>query len=151
MHRNADGAQTHVETTHLDAARCATGRRTGYLYVIRDITESVIADQRAGADGRGPEDADRRKDEFLATLAHELRNPLAPDPQRAAASCALAPDAAGQGIGAQHDRAAGGQMVRLVDDLLDVTRISQGKMELRTSGPTWRPVVQARGGDQPAR
>lgn len=75
-------------------------------------------------------DADRRKDEFLAMLAHELRNPLAPisntlhllqstenDPERVASLDMM-------------ERQVG-QLVRLVDDLLDVSRISRGKIELR--------------------
>ena len=76
-------------------------------------------------------EADRRKDEFLATLAHELRNPLAPirnavyllkrqpadDPVMRAAQDMM-------------DRQVT-HMVRLIDDLLDVSRITQGKLELR--------------------
>jgi PAS domain S-box-containing protein len=76
-------------------------------------------------------EADRRKDEFLATLAHELRNPLAPiqnaiqvmrrhdlaEPQLAWARDVVARQAQ--------------QMTRLVDDLLDVSRISRGKVQLR--------------------
>ena len=75
-------------------------------------------------------DADRRKDDFLATLAHELRNPLAPlrhgldllrrNPDRDQAA----------DIHAMMDRQLT-QLVRLIDDLLDVSRISQGKIELR--------------------
>lgn len=75
-------------------------------------------------------EADRRKDEFLATLAHELRNPLAPirnalqilaqsdDPEDTRPARAL--------MERQLE-----QMVRLVDDLLDVSRISRGRLELR--------------------
>lgn len=75
-------------------------------------------------------DADRRKDEFLATLAHELRNPLAPlrhglDILRRNPN---AEDAAG--IRDMMDRQMV-HLVRLIDDLLDVSRISQGKIELR--------------------
>jgi signal transduction histidine kinase len=74
--------------------------------------------------------ADRRKDEFLATLAHELRNPLAPlrygldvlqktpDERRVA------------NIRATMDRQLA-HLVRLIDDLLDVSRVSQGKITLR--------------------
>lgn len=75
-------------------------------------------------------DADRRKDEFLATLAHELRNPLAPI-RNALAVLQAAPDDrelrqhASQIMGRQL-----AQMVRLVDDLLDVSRISRGKLPL---------------------
>jgi signal transduction histidine kinase/ActR/RegA family two-component response regulator len=73
---------------------------------------------------------DRRKDEFLATLAHELRNPLAPI--RFALE-ALKIDAAGAtALRAREviDRQVG-QLVRLVDDLLDVSRITANKIQLR--------------------
>jgi signal transduction histidine kinase/CheY-like chemotaxis protein len=76
-------------------------------------------------------DADRRKDEFLATLAHELRNPLAPlrtglelmrrHPHDAAVVAKTQ---------AMMDRQVG-QIVHLVDDLLDISRISRGKIDLR--------------------
>jgi PAS domain S-box-containing protein len=75
--------------------------------------------------------ADRRKDEFLATLAHELRNPLAP--LRNALEILKSPNVEPAVI----DQARGmmdrqvRQLVRLVDDLLDVSRIMQGKIELR--------------------
>lgn len=74
--------------------------------------------------------ADRRKDEFLATLAHELRNPLAPlryglDILRTHP----APDNAAN-IQDMMDRQLG-HLVRLIDDLLDVSRVSQGKIQLR--------------------
>jgi signal transduction histidine kinase len=76
-------------------------------------------------------EADRHKDEFLATLAHELRNPLAPIRnavellRRAGGDAAVTEQARGI-MGRQLD-----QMVRLIDDLFDVTRISQGKVQLR--------------------
>jgi signal transduction histidine kinase/ActR/RegA family two-component response regulator len=76
-------------------------------------------------------EADRRKDEFVATLAHELRNPLAPIRnavellQHAQGDAALMERARGM-MGRQLD-----QMVRLIDDLLDMSRISQGKVRLR--------------------
>ncbi|WP_418317064.1 ATP-binding protein [Piscinibacter sakaiensis] len=75
-------------------------------------------------------DADRRKDEFLATLAHELRNPLAPIRNSIhimrQSKQAEAHERAQAVIERQLD-----QLVHLVDDLLDVGRISQGKIELR--------------------
>jgi two-component system CheB/CheR fusion protein len=76
-------------------------------------------------------EADRRKDEFLATLAHELRNPLAPlqnavEVMQRAGSDATQQLEARQIIGRQVR-----QMVRLIDDLLDVSRITRGKLELR--------------------
>ena len=76
-------------------------------------------------------EADRRKDEFLATLAHELRNPLAPirnalEILRHAGSQDATADEARGIMGRQVE-----QLVRLVDDLLDVSRITRGKIELR--------------------
>ena len=76
-------------------------------------------------------EADRRKDEFLATLAHELRNPLAPirnSLHLLRLSGALGPslDPVREIMERQVDH-----MVRLVDDLLDVSRIASGKVELR--------------------
>ena len=75
--------------------------------------------------------ADRRKDEFLATLAHELRNPLAPirnalHIMRLKGDDPVTVDQARKIMDRQL-----GQMVRLVDDLLDVGRITRGKLELR--------------------
>ena len=79
-------------------------------------------------------EADRRKNEFLAMLAHELRNPLAPI-RNAAKSC-TAPDADPDQTSAATAvmRRQVGQMVRLIDDLLDVSRISRGDIELRRTG-----------------
>jgi PAS domain S-box-containing protein len=76
-------------------------------------------------------DADRRKNEFLATLAHELRNPLAPirTGLQVLRLAGQDPNAIEQ-TRAMIDRQVG-QMVRLVDDLMDVSRISTGKIELR--------------------
>ena len=76
------------------------------------------------------EEADRRKDEFIATLAHELRNPLAPlrhglDVLRKSPDRADAAD-----VREMMDRQLV-HLVRLIDDLLDVARVSQGKIELR--------------------
>ncbi len=101
-------------------------------------------------------EADRRKDEFLATLAHELRNPLAPlrhslEIMRLAA----ADPATVENARAVMERQLG-QMVRLIDDLLDVSRISSGKIELRKAHVELatvirnaieinRPAIEARG------
>ncbi|MGH8480080.1 MAG: chemotaxis protein CheB [Gammaproteobacteria bacterium] len=76
-------------------------------------------------------EADRRKNEFLAMLAHELRNPLAPI-RNALEVLRLTEGngAAVQAACAMMERQLG-QLVRLVDDLLDVSRISRGKIELR--------------------
>jgi len=118
-----DGAERSIDDSGAPI-RDARGRIVGVVLVFRDITA------RRGSE-RGLEDADRRKDEFLAMLAHELRNPLAPV-RNAAHTLAL--------LGAADDRVrwvAGvierqvGLMTRLVDDLLDVSRITSGKITLQ--------------------
>jgi signal transduction histidine kinase len=87
-------------------------------------------------------EADRRKDEFLAMLAHELRNPLAP--MRNAASLlsrTLTPESTQWRAVRMLDRQVS-HMTRLVNDLLDVSRISQGKIELRLEPIRLGPVVE---------
>jgi two-component system, sensor histidine kinase len=86
--------------------------------------------------------ADRRKDEFLATLAHELRNPLAPI-RNALYLMQTARGDAEMGAAAREmiERQLH-QMVRLVDDLLDVSRITTGKLALRRERVELRSVAQ---------
>ena len=86
-------------------------------------------------------EADRRKGEFLAMLAHELRNPLAAI--RNAVQILLRADGDARTVRSASeilDRQVG-HMVRQVDDLLDVSRISQGKIELRKERTELVPVV----------
>ena len=77
------------------------------------------------------QDADRRKDEFLATLAHELRNPLAP--LRNSLQILKMPRVDGATVQQTRDMMERQvhHLVRLVDDLLDVSRVMRGKIELR--------------------
>ncbi|MEC7692545.1 MAG: ATP-binding protein [Pseudomonadota bacterium] len=89
----------------------------------RDVTERYEAEKIA-------RDADKRKDEFLATLAHELRNPLAPIRN---ALEILQSDQFSQQKKNESFELVGRQvtqMVRLVDDLMDVSRITRGKIKL---------------------
>jgi PAS domain S-box-containing protein len=108
-----------------------TGRVVGVAQVARDITESKAAEAAIKRSQEALRDADRRKDEFLALLAHELRNPLAP---LVNAVELLRPAATGDaGLRRIRDMMARQltQLQRLVDDLLDVSRISRGCIELR--------------------
>ncbi len=76
-------------------------------------------------------DADRRKDEFLATLAHELRNPLAPIRNTLhILRLADSGNPATEQVCEMMERQVG-HLVRLVDDLMEVSRITRGKIELR--------------------
>jgi signal transduction histidine kinase len=88
-------------------------------------------------------DADRRKDEFLAMLAHELRNPLAPI-VNALHVLGLDTPALGDNFARAHatmDRQVR-HLIRLVDDLLDVSRITQGKIELRRERAHLQSIVE---------
>jgi len=77
------------------------------------------------------QDANRRKDEFLAMLAHELRNPLAPIRTAAEILARTLPEEADTYAVVNMLRRQASQLTRLVDDLLDVSRISQGRIELK--------------------
>jgi PAS domain S-box-containing protein len=87
-----------------------------------------ITDRRRAVEAL--QDADRRKDEFLATLAHELRNPLAPVNSGLHILRSASNDAQRSAALEIMERQLK-QMVRLVDDLLDVARITTGKVEVR--------------------
>ena len=99
-------------------------------------------------------EADRRKDEFLAMLAHELRNPLAPIRNSLhILRLTSEADASTRRIGEMMERQVS-HMVRLVDDLLEVSRITRGKIELRkeptlvgaivrSAVETSRPAIEA--------
>jgi PAS domain S-box-containing protein len=100
------------------------GRTTGVVLVFRDATQERAAQKAL-------QDADRRKDEFLAILAHELRNPLHPIRTLAAVLRAATPSAPQlQAASDIIDRQVR-QMTRLLDDLLDVSRITLNKLVLR--------------------
>jgi PAS domain S-box-containing protein len=96
----------------------------GVVCYFNDVSRHVLARQALA-------EADRRKDEFLATLAHELRNPLAPIRNM----LEVMKRADGNGPLMEQARTTMGRqlshMVRLIDDLLDVSRISRGKVELK--------------------
>jgi PAS domain S-box-containing protein len=90
-----------------------------------DVTEQLAAEELL-------READRRKNEFLAMLAHELRNPLAPIRNAVQILRLAGGDETIQSVSDTMERQVN-QLVRMVDDLLDVNRISKGKIELRTS------------------
>ena len=121
----------------------------GVVCYFNDISRHILARQALA-------EADRRKNEFLAILAHELRNPLAPlrnglQVMKLARSDFALVDQARTMMERQLT-----QMVRLIDDLLDISRISQGKVTLRKERldldtvvrhavETSRPLIESRG------
>ncbi|MBY6243894.1 PAS domain S-box protein [Methylosinus sp. Sm6] len=101
------------------------------IAVMKAVADLVAIAMRRVQTEQALRDADRRKDEFIATLAHELRNPLAPIGNAAHILTrkygADFPDAP---LIAMVQRQVD-HLVRLVDDLLEISRISRGKIELR--------------------
>jgi PAS domain S-box-containing protein len=125
----------HWFETHARPWFAADGEYRGHVGISIDITEEVSAEQSL-------READRRKDEFLATLAHELRNPLAPisnavhllrhpEGRRRA-------DRIVEMVGRQVR-----QIVRLVDDLMEVSRITRGKIELENKPVALADIIHA--------
>jgi signal transduction histidine kinase/CheY-like chemotaxis protein len=88
------------------------------------------------------QNANRRKDEFLAMLAHELRNPLAPIRNAAAILARTVPEQADTYAVVTMIRRQTDQLTRLVDDLLDVSRISQGRIDLKQETLNVAPLVE---------
>jgi PAS domain S-box-containing protein len=113
------------------ALRDDCGKLLGFVKVMHDETEKVRLDSDLRRQQELLRDADRRKDEFLATLAHELRNPLAP--MRNALEILKHQSASGAHLQWARDVMDRQviQMARLLDDLLDVSRITRDKLELR--------------------
>jgi PAS domain S-box-containing protein len=122
--------QVSSEMLSIGGARCI-------LSHVRDITgeqtrlqELRDSEQRAQQLARQLEEAARQKDAFLATLAHELRNPLAPIRYATRLLEPGTPPEMAAGARQMIDRQLA-QMAHLLDDLLDVSRITHGRLELR--------------------
>ena len=131
----SDGTVAYVQND-VEPLYDTHGEVYGCVSVCVDLTEQKLA-QLALIE------ADRRKDEFLATLSHELRNPLAPlrsalEVMRLARDKPDVVERARQTMERQLM-----QLIRLTDDLLDVARITQGKLEMRRERIDLRAVLHA--------
>jgi signal transduction histidine kinase/ActR/RegA family two-component response regulator len=131
----SDGSVAYVQND-VEPLYDTHGEVYGCVSVCVDLTEQKLA-QLALLE------ADRRKDEFLATLSHELRNPLAPlrsalEVMRLARDKPDVVERARQTMERQLM-----QLVRLTDDLLDVARITQNKLEMRRERVDLRSVMHA--------
>lgn len=151
MLRHSDGTTRYVRVTvnsQWDAGKLIHSR-----WFIRDVTQERLAESSRARDLERAEEAlleaDRRKDEFLAVLAHELRNPLAPIRYAVAMAKKEGRDESerlqAQAIIERQVK----HMSRLLDDLLDVSRITRGKLVLRRSPVDLAAVVAA--AQEPAR
>jgi PAS domain S-box-containing protein len=144
--RHVDGSWRWVRSRERVFSRTPVGEPELVLGVARDVTERVRADRerdellaREQQARRQAEEASRAKDEFLAMLGHELRNPISPmltalNLMRMRGGDALARERTIVERQVKH-------LVRLVDDLLDVSRITRGKVELKREAVELGEVV----------
>ena len=120
---------------------------THLIGVIADITERKELEDNLRKMARDLSEADRRKDEFLATLAHELRNPLAPIRNGIELLKRQQPADSQPAAVVEVMERQMKHMVRLVDDLIDVSRITRNKLELRRQpldlGQVLRTAIEA--------
>jgi len=127
-----------------DELETQVAERTDALETMNGALLAEVADRRAAE--RALREADRRKDEFLATLAHELRNPLAP---LASATEILSRTRNTPEEGARRERALHvierqvAKMVRLIAELLDLSRIMHGKLDLRRERVSLAAVIES--------
>jgi PAS domain S-box-containing protein len=136
-----DGRRIVVSLT-ISPIKDALGNVIGASKIVRDVTDRIRAEgdlKRLAADLSA---ADQRKNEFLATLAHELRNPLAPmsnmlEVVKRAGNDTEILKRAHETLERQLN-----QMIRLVDDLLDLNRITHDRLELRRSEVELSSVIQ---------
>jgi PAS domain S-box-containing protein len=119
----------------------AAGRPAAFATVSQDVSERKRLEDSLRRLASDLSDADRRKNEFLAMLAHELRNPLAPISNAARALRLSGNDPAAVQTASEMLERQVGQMARLVDDLLDMSRITTGRIELRRERIELAPIV----------
>jgi PAS domain S-box-containing protein len=135
MRRPIDDSAAPIKNEH--------GNVDGVVLVFRDVTERRRAEAQLQRQHEELAAATRQKDQFLAVLAHELRNPLAP--LRNALQIVKLRDDSPQAVSQVRELMERqlSHLVRLVDDLLDVNRITRGKIELRSQRVSLAAVVQS--------
>jgi PAS domain S-box-containing protein len=117
------------------------GTVSGWVASITDISDVVAARRAEQRVVQQLRESDRRKDEFLAMLSHELRNPLGAISNAGEVLRRLVPSSAGADIPLQILRRQTAQLSRLVDDLLDTVRIARGRIRLEDKPVALEDVV----------
>ena len=131
------------------------GEPSRWVGINIDVTERKLMDESLRRQAEALREADRRKNEFLAILAHELRNPLAPISNAIQILTLRGDDPALVAQTKEVMERQVHQMTRMVDELLEVSRIGRGKISLQTAPldlaevvatavETSRPLVEAR-------
>ncbi len=129
------GGHTHFVNVNLLRLQGADQRIQGVLYLVEDKTRDVTLRQELIG-------ANAAKDQFLALLSHELRNPLSPVISMVAELESSAPDTPEVRRALEVIRRNVELEARLIDDLLDVTRIAKGKLQLSTETVNVHEILQ---------
>ncbi len=137
----ADGRRLLVSLS-ISPIKNDAGEVVGASKVARDVTHQRRAEAELRRLANDLAEADRHKDEFLATLAHELRNPLAPLSNAVAVMKRAGDDVKVIRRARDTMERQLAQLVRLVDDLLDLNRISHNRLELRLQPVELANVIQ---------
>lgn len=132
--RHADGRWLSMQVRARPFRRDEEGRLTQVLAVSRDVTELEVVNEKL-------READRRKDEFLAVLGHELRNPLS-GIRGGIEVLELAKDEATRTKARSMMKRQAAQLVSILDEALDVTRISRGDVRLVRRRTEIGPLVE---------
>jgi signal transduction histidine kinase/ActR/RegA family two-component response regulator len=137
----ADGAEHRLDA-HLDPVRAEDGQVSGSVLVLQAPAEGEGIDAELRRRSEELVTADRRKDQFLAMLAHELRNPLAPI--RNAVELMRQVETVDPSFKPSREMVERQvkHLARLVDDLLDVSRLTQGNIRLRKEPVDLGAVIQ---------
>jgi PAS domain S-box-containing protein len=120
----------------------AEGHPVAFATVSQDVTDRKRLEESLRGLAADLAEGDRRKNEFLAMLAHELRNPLAPISNAARALRLGAADPTTLHLALETLDRQVGLMSRLVDDLLDMSRITRGRIELRKERVELAPIIE---------
>lgn len=134
-------------STYWKTHRTLTDREMRFLDLLARQAADLIERMQVDADLHQRElelrESDRRKDEFIAVLAHELRNPLVPirNGIQLLKNAAVRPEVL-EAVRPMMERQIG-HMVRLIDDLLDVARIAAGKIDLKRERVALSSIVAA--------
>jgi PAS domain S-box-containing protein len=138
--RRKDGTLIDVSLT-LSPIKDRSGQTIGVSAIARNITDAVRMERQLQEQANQLAGEARSKDEFLAMLAHELRNPLAPLCNGIDVLRNVPPsgEQAKQVLDMMEEQAH--NLVRLIDDLLDVSRITRGKLELRRQAVALSKII----------
>ena len=138
-HLRNDGSQLFADGVMI-RLNDPDGRLRGFAKVFQDATARKVAEDTLAHQAEALKQADIRKNEFLAMLAHELRNPLAAIRNAVGVARSGGEADLKWGLDVIHRQMRG--FTHLIDDLLDVSRITQGKIQLRKTFCDAAPIIR---------